>query len=237
MGGATDTSRNLWPAEIIHVNEDGWVLINRGRYHGVMPGLRLLVVGTGIRELRDVMVAGDDQPLALRIRRTYEELDVLYVEESCAIAVATRAPRERRPRFYRGPDGELLVWVPLPEGWTYPHPDSHEGADADADADVHDSDDQDYQSSEDEDGDNDDASDGETPDVPPEVGEQDDERWEEALPLNGVTVGDPVVPAIPAAGDTPGSSPASAQGTNTSADPAANPFEAGRDYGWMKPEQ
>src|SRR5579872_578558 len=131
-GDAMSTSSagagNLWPAEVIHVNEDGWVLVNRGRAHGVVPGLRLLVVGTGIR--------------ALRIRRTYEELDVLYVEETCAVAVATRAPAARRPKFYRGPDGELLVWVPLPEGWTYPHPgtddtpaDDTDDSDDDQDAD------------------------------------------------------------------------------------------------------
>jgi hypothetical protein len=48
---------STWPADIIHVNEDGWVLINRGRAHGVLPGLRLLVVGSGIRELRDLFPA------------------------------------------------------------------------------------------------------------------------------------------------------------------------------------
>ena len=236
MSGATGTS-SLWPAEIIHVNEDGWVLVNRGRYHGVVPGLRLLVVGTGIRELRNVVVAGDDQPLVLRIRRTYEELDVLHVEETCAIAVATRAPTERRPKFYRGPDGELLVWVPLPEGWTYPHPGSQE--DAADNPDVQDTDDQDDQTGDGENEDAGDAGEGKTPDLPPEVAAQEDERWEEALPLNGVTVGDLVVPAIPATGAAPGSTPTSAQPTGTNADspPAANPFEAGRDYGWMKAEQ
>src|SRR5260221_9956344 len=73
-----------WPADIIHVNEDGWVLINRGRAHGVLPGLRLLVVGSGIRELRDLFpaasraAAGDatSHPPAppLRTRRTHEQL-------------------------------------------------------------------------------------------------------------------------------------------------------------------
>lgn len=240
MADASDTG-TLWPAEVIHVNEDGWVLINRGRRHGVVPGLRLLVVGTGIREIRDVMVAGHDKPLALRIRRTYEELDVLYVEETCAIAMATRAPHERRPKFYRGPDGELLVWVPLPEGWTYPHPGSSDEAPADdAAEDTSQTDIQDYQDSQsDEDEDTDDSSENETPDVPPEVGEQDDERWEQALPLNGVTVGDLVVPAIPATGSTIASSNDPTQSAATKADSplASNPFEAGRDYGWMKPEQ
>ena len=69
-------------------------------------------------------------------------------------------------------------------------------------------------------------------DAPPELGEQDDERWDEALPLNGVNVGDLVLPAIPAGGSaavvTPGvSAPASEAGSN--------PFESGRSYDWMKP--
>ncbi|MGH2515287.1 MAG: hypothetical protein ACRDHP_06495, partial [Ktedonobacterales bacterium] len=176
--GSTTGSGGIWPAEVIHVNEDGWVLVNRGRQHGVVPGMRLLVVGTGIRELRNVMVPGDDQPLALRIRRTYEELDVHYVEETCAVAVATRTPRERRPKFYRGPEGELLVWVPLPEGWTYPHPGEDAAASND-DASMPDAQAGDYQDSGDEatgaDVTGDEA--GEAPDAPPEVGEQDDERW------------------------------------------------------------
>lgn len=234
MSASSAGAGNLWPAEVIHVNEDGWVLVNRGRAHGVVPGLRLLVVGTGIRELRNVMVASDDQPLALRIRRTYEELDVLYVEETCAVAVATRAPAARRPKFYRGPDGELLVWVPLPEGWTYPHPgtDDTVADDADNTDDVHDKQDDTV----DEDSDNE-TGDDDLPDAPPEVGEQDDERWEEALPLNGVSVGDLVVPAIPAAGASATNPTGAAPTPAASGDPTTpNPFEAGRDYGWMKPE-
>lgn len=192
MSSATDAGK-LWPAQVIHVNEDGWVLVNRGQRHGVMPGLRLLVVGTGIRELHDVMAAEKDAPPVLRIRRTYEELDVVYVEDTCAVAVATRAPRERRPVSYRGPEGELLVWVPLPDGWTYPQPGSEQDAPDDDD-----DDDDEYQ-------DDAEAASAETDeqptlDVPPEVGEQDDERWEEALPLNGVAVGDLVVTALPSAG-------------------------------------
>lgn len=232
MSTSSAGAGNLWPAEVIHVNEDGWVLVNRGRAHGVVPGLRLLVVGTGIRELRNVMVAGDDQPLALRIRRTYEELDVLYVEETCAVAVATRAPAARRPKFYRGPDGELLVWVPLPEGWTYPHPGTADDADNSDNADDQDTSDQNEQD------DADDTDDDDMPDAPPEVGEQDDERWEEALPLNGVSVGDLVVPAIPAAGASATNPAASATNPAASGNSTTpNPFEAGRDYGWMKPEQ
>jgi hypothetical protein len=243
-----------WPADVIHVNEDGWVLINRGRRHGVSAGLRLLVVGQGIRELRDLYAAeaaGDTPPLALRIRRTYEQLEVIHAEEDCAVAIATRTPPERRPQVYTGPEGELLVWVPLPAGFTWPRL-----ADADDTADLPPDDGYDEESA----GDTEDVEtaaapdaaregDEETPDseaaeqdkdeestttmadTPPERGEQDDERWEEALPLNGVSVGDLVVPAVPVAGS--GTAPAS--GAAASEAPG-NPFEAGRSYDWMKPE-
>jgi hypothetical protein len=235
-----------WPADIIHVNEDGWVLINRGRAHGVLPGLRLLVVGSGIRELRDLfpaaarVVAGDatSQPPApaLRTRRTYEQLDVVYSEDACAVAVATRTPPERRPEFYRGLEGELLVWVPLPAGFTWPQPgaDEHDlPPDAVANGDTGDR----QEESWDEDDTADTAGEDEV-DTPPELAEQDDERWEEALPLNGVNVGDRVVPAVPVAMTAaPAATAASAPAAGApSAEPRENPFESGRDYEWMKPQ-
>ena len=237
MSGAG--ARQIWPAAIIHVNEDGWVLINRGRRHGILSGLRLLVVGTGVRELRDLSATEEDASPVLRIRRTYEELDIVYVEEVCAVAVATRAPTARRPRCYCGPEGELLVWVPLPDAWTYPQPGSEQDVSDDED-DAEDTPDDTYQD-EAEPATGDEADD-DAPDVPPAAGEQDDQRWEQALPLNGVAVGDLVVPAIPAAGTTSALSgdtasipsqtaPALA---NTSTD--SNPFELGREYGWMKSE-
>src|SRR5258708_38670202 len=90
-----------WPADVIHVNEDGWVLLNRGRRHGVSAGLRRLAVGPGIRELRDLYAAeaaGDTPPPALRSRRTCGQLEGSHAEEDCAAAIATRAPQQRRPR-------------------------------------------------------------------------------------------------------------------------------------------
>lgn len=234
-----------WPADIIHVNEDGWVLINRGRAHGVLPGLRLLVVGSGIRELRDLFpaasreVTGDatSQPPApvLRTRRTYEQLDVVYSEDACAVAVATRTPPERRPEFYRGLEGELLVWVPLPAGFTWPQPgaDEHDlPPDTVANGDAGDR----QEESWDADDTADPAGEDEV-DTPPELAEQDDERWEEALPLNGVNVGDRVVPAVPVATTAaPAATAASAPAGAPSAEPHENPFESGRDYEWMKPQ-
>ena len=76
-----------WPADVIHVNEDGWVLINRGSRHGVAVGLHLLVVGASIRDLHDLFApdaSSETQPPVLRIRRTYELLEVIYAEEDCA---------------------------------------------------------------------------------------------------------------------------------------------------------
>ena len=225
-----------WPADVIHVNEDGWVLINRGSQQGVFVGMRLLVAGTGIRDLNDLFApsaSGALEPPApiLRIRRTYELLEVIYTESGCAIAIATRTPAARRPMVFRGPEQELLVWVPLPEGYTWPptgapattpdagattNEDDEVGADAPAEA-----------------------------DAPPEHAPQDDELWEESLPLNSVSVGDIVLPAIPAAPSSP-SSPSSPSAT-TSATPSqpmsddpsethapTTPYDANRTYDWMK---
>lgn len=239
MSGATNNAgaaRGTWPADVIHVNEDGWVLVNRGRSHGVFPGLRLLVVGTGIRVLHDLFAGGSDSssaaasepPVVLRTRRTYEQLEVVYAEDTCAVAIATRTLPERRPTFYRGPDGELLVWVPLPEGFTYPQP----GEDADDTSDYGASDSLDASSGATSDTV---SADGEASDIPPEHSEQDDERWEEALPLNGVAVGDLVVPAIPV-GNVSAPATASADvatSPSVASEPPANPFESGRSYDWM----
>lgn len=239
IAGASGSGTPTWPADIIHVNEDGWVLVNRGQAHGIVPGLRLLVAGQGIRELRDLYARASDggagEP-ALRIRRTYEQLEVIHVEERAAIAIATRTPLERRPSVYRGPDGELLVWVPLPGGFTWPRPGAAKDAeDHDWHDDASDIPTGDETPTATDEAGNDTAAetDGEVTDVPPELGEQDDERWEEALPLNGVNVGDIVLPAIPVTGATTSAKAGSA----STGEPHNNPFESGRSYDWMKPTQ
>ncbi len=201
-----------WPGQVIHVNEDGRVLINRGGRHGVGPGMQLLVVGDGIRDLRDLSVApATGAAPVLRIRRTYELLEVIYAEDECAVAIAARAPAERRPTVYRGPGGELLVWTPLPPSYTYqlPSADADNAADSDDGGDVADeatdeagdiaddtADDEDEATEED----GEDTAADDDADTPPQLGEQEDKRWEEAMPLNGTAVGDLVVPAIPAVG-------------------------------------
>jgi hypothetical protein len=245
-----DTTAPAWPADVIHVNEDGWVLINRGQVHGVATGLRLFVVGSGVRELRDLFPRGDaEASVVLRTRRTYELLEVVHVEERCAVAVAARAPSARRPEFYHGPTGELLVWVPLPDDYTWPPPPA---ADAEPDADDTDDEADDDGNDRDdaaEDEDDAEATDGEPEaqesaaapptDEPPGHGDQEDVRWEEALPLNGVAVGDIVIPAVPAGSLAPSAQLAD---TLTPADPGASPAGAepasqpawGQSYDWMQ---
>ena len=228
---SSPSASGTWPADVIHVNEDGWVLVNRGSQHGVFVGMRLLVVGTGIRELQDLFAPSNDAatPLpALRIRRTYELLEVIHTEPGCAIAISTRTPPARRPMVFRGPEQELLVWVPLPEGYSWPPPG--EPPSATDDGDVTDDDDEAVA---------DDSSGGDA-DAPPEHAPQDDELWEESLPLNSVSVGDIVLPAVPAAPASPttASAPTAAHGA-ASGDPAethapTTPYDAGRTYDWMK---
>lgn len=201
-----------WPADIVHVNEDGWVLINRGRADGVALGLRVLVVGSGTRELRDLFANGapamggqgeanEDTPVVLRTRRTYELLEIVHVEQRCAVAIASRTPAQRRPEFYAGPACELLVWVPLPADYTWPQPGDSSGGDGGA---SDESDESDASGASDESAEQPAVDDGGANDVdaPPGNGPQADERWEAALPLNGVNVGDAVILAVPAAAAT-----------------------------------
>jgi hypothetical protein len=229
---------STWPADIVHINEDGWVLINRGKRHGVPVGMRLLVIGAGTREIGDLFAAGldevDDPPVVLRTRRTYELIEVVHVEDASAVAIAARTAPNRRPQFYRGPEGELLVWVPLPPDFTYPKPggEDDEMLDDDEDQEPYDGADE-----------TEDATASGTPstDTPPQRAEQEDERWEQALPLNGVSVGDRVVPAMPASpGQSSAVSDSAAMGNPeapSSTETSSATFEQGRSYDWMKPQQ
>ncbi len=234
---ASQPASSPWPADVIHVNEDGWVLINRGSRHGVTMGLRLLVVGTGIRDLHDLFApdaSSEAQPPALRIRRTYELLEVVHAEENCAVAIATRTPAARRPTVYRGPEGELLVWAPLPEGYTWPPPNSSTDARQPESPPWAPATDDDAATDDEE------SSDAGEADAPPERAPQDDEPWEEALPLNSVSVGDIVLPALPAtpsapaAPHAPASSSSGGGSSPTGSHDPTSPFETGRSYDWMK---
>lgn len=220
LGAAT------WPADVIHVNEDGWVLINRGSRHGISVGLGVLVVGQGVRELRNLFAGeagGSSQqelPVVLRTRRTYELLEIVHVEDASSIAIATRTPAERRPRFFLGPEGETLVWVPLPADFRQPQ-DSHDFSTPTGVV---------PQDSGDE------ADSGEVTDEPPEQEEQEDELWEQALPLNSVNVGDQVVPAVPIPTSAHSSQVQDTSAPTTSA-AELTAYEQARTYDWMKPSE
>lgn len=221
-----------WPADVIHVNEDGWVLINRGRADGVPDGMRLLVVGTGTRELRDLFAGGNgsEVPVVLRTRRTYELLEVAHVEERCAVLVAERAPASRRPTFYTGPEGELLVWVPLPEGYTWPPTGDDDEASEDDNSAA-------GEGSESAAGPASETEDAMGADEPPGTADQQDQRWEEALPLNSVSVGDIVVPAVPVTRDVGAATKPAIPVTDTSGDVASGETHAwDRHYDWMQPK-
>lgn len=238
VGSGAGNGGEVWPAEIVHVNEDGWVLINRGLRQGVVQGLWLLVVGDTTRELRDVF-ASDTLPVLLRIRRTYELLEVVYAEEQCAVAIAARVPRERRPKVYRAPGGELLVWVPLSPEYTWPAV-VEAGAGADAGEERADAQDagQDLDDGAADEGDvGGGAGEQVAADADALVDQQDDDRWEQALPLNGVEVGDLVLPAIPVAfaGGAPAHPDAAPGAAAAPVEHQDTPFDAGRDYDWLKP--
>lgn len=207
MSGLASTG---WPARIIHVNEDGWVLINRGSARGVAVGLRLLAVTAGTRELRDLYPEKDALGLmdlgsgsntdggrvVFRFRRTFELLEVIHVENACAVAIAARVPAERRPTVYRGAEGELLVWVPLSLDYVYPlasgDDDSEDGSEDGSEEDP--TDDENAVPA---------SDDTQAPATADPVGSfnQEDDLWSQSLPLNGLHVGDVVVPAIPASTD------------------------------------
>ncbi len=243
---SSETTPPPWPADIIHVNEDGWVLINRGRADAIALGMRLFVVGNGSRELRDLFatVDGGERPVVLRTRRTYELLEIVHVEEHCAVAVAARAPVARRPQFFHGPGGELLVWIPLPADYTWPSPGSMTDLAPDSDADdenVEDDNgsdanaplDQADDGSREGSGGAESAASAAPPDAPPEHGYQEDERWEQALPLNGVSVGDLVIPAVPVA------TPLNPTAATSTADAGAGVLGQktwDKSYDWMPPK-
>jgi hypothetical protein len=239
MTSTADTAP-IWPAHVIHVKEDGWVLVNRGTSHGVAPGLRLIVVGAELRELRDLYAQPAEAAPVLRIRSVFELLEVIHAEERCAVAIAARVPAERRPQIYHGPNGELLVWAPLPADFTWPHAELADGAETGAETDEETDDTSpdtwppDHQAEPKDSAQPTEAEDevdaGDDNDARPE---QEDERWEQALPLNGTNVGDLVLAALPVSPSE--SSPQVAVAADATRAPASTIFDAGRSYDWLKP--
>jgi hypothetical protein len=198
--------------QVIHVNEDGWVVINRGAQDGVSDGMRFAVLGErNARQIRNLFPAGETadkaaRPVVLRADTAYELLRVILVERACCVAISDRVPPERTPQPFLGPQGELLIYTPPSADWRYDALDLEEGdenapVDEAAEAESADEEEQPAEAA---------ASEAEEASTPAaEAGEAEEESaaelagrqqerlWDGALPLNAVQVGDEVVMARP----------------------------------------
>src|SRR5579871_3420312 len=121
--------------QVIHVNEDGWVVINRGAQDGVSDGMRFAVLGErNARQIRNLFPAGETadkttRPVVLRADTAYELLRVILVERACCVAISDRVPPERTPQPFLGPQGELLIYTPPSADWRYDALDLEETSD------------------------------------------------------------------------------------------------------------
>jgi hypothetical protein len=198
--------------QVIHVNEDGWVVINRGAQDGVSDGMRFVVLGErNARQIRNLFPFGDTadkaaRPVVLRADTAYELLRVILVERACCVAISDRVPPERTPQPFLGPQGELLIYTSPSVDWRYDALDLEESSDdapADEAADAE-------SASEGDQADEDSASEAESTSEPAAeegdseeesaaelAGRQQERLWDGALPLNAVQVGDEVVMARP----------------------------------------
>jgi len=225
--------------QVIHVNEDGWVVINRGAQDGVSEGQRFAVLGErNPRQIRDLFpsVKAAEQrvgQVVLRADTAYELLRVILVERQCCVAISDRVPPERAPQPFLGPQGELLVYTPPPTDWRYDALDLEEASeDSAADAAEQPADASETAPSDDLPGEPERASDAE------DEGEravdlaarQQERLWDGALPLNALQVGDEVVMALPyrpgaweaaAAEETAAPAASNASATPATTDPAA----------------
>lgn len=233
----------LLRGQVIHVNEDGWVVINRGAQHGVSDGLRFAVLGErNPRQIRDPFPTREgadtpDRPVVLRADTAYEVLRVILVERQCCVAISDRVPPERTPQPFLGPQGELLLYTPPPVDWRYDALELEEGEDVPADeaaeADATGRDEQAEDDAASEGAQEDEAEAGDAPadeESAADLAERQQERlWDGALPLNAVQVGDEVVMALPYR-------PGAWEGSETAASSPA-PADAATipsSYDWLK---
>ena len=223
--------------QVIHVNEDGWVVINRGAEHGVSDGLRFAVLGERTpRQIRDLFASGEGaeppaNPVVLRADTAYELLRVILVERQCCVAISDRVPPERTPQPFAGPQGELLIYTPPPADWRYDALDLDEaGTDAPADDNDDNDDGAEEGSASEAQEQSEPAAEASAEEDADLVGQQQERLWDGALPLNAVQVGDEVVMALPyrpGAGAAPAAAEASAPAT---ADAPTTPSS----YDWLK---
>ena len=226
--------------QVIHVNEDGWVVINRGMQDGVVEGQKFVVLGErNPRHIHNLYPhTGENnraaQPAVLRVDTAYELLRVILVERECCVAISDRVPQERTPLPFLGPQGELLLYTPPPSDWSYDALDLNE---TQGDASAEDDEDEGQENVVEADGDgtpdeNEGADTSEDTAIDPDT--QQDRLWDGALPLNALQVGDEVVLAQPylpgawAAGNA-----SSMPGENSPASTSATPSTI-ESYDWFK---
>jgi hypothetical protein len=229
---------------VIHVNEDGWVVINRGAQDGVSEGQRFAVLGERTpRQIRDLFPAGEANSNAaprvvLRADTAYELLRVILVERQCCVAISDRVPPERTPQPFLGPQGELLLYTPPPADWRYdaldleaasedaPAAEGNEATEKDAAAEEDDPADEAEAENETEIK-SDSAAEERAADL---AARQQEHLWDGALPLNAIQVGDEVVLALPY---RPGAWEAPAA-PEVSAQDAADTQTKPSSYDWLK---
>lgn len=226
--------------QVIHVNEDGWVVINRGGQDGVSEGQRFVVLGERTpRQIRNPFPsdAANEQstlPVVLRADTAYELLRVILVERHCCVAISDRVPPERVPQTFLGPQGELLVYTPPPADWRYDALDLEEEnetvpAEEDAKAEEADGGDAGDPTNEDEAAGEEEGEEAQEEEDNP-VARQQERLWDGSLPLNAVQVGDEVVMALPY---RPGGWETSAQ-AEASAPAATDAADKSASYDWLK---
>ncbi len=249
----------LLRGKVIHVNEDGWVILNLGARDGVQEGQRFAVLGERRpRQIHDPFApanARNTRQPVLRVDTAYELLRVILVEQQCCVAISARVPPERTPQPFLGPQGELLLYTPAPADWRYDAYELEEAAEED-ELEESDTDDEDA-SEEDEAEDGGLVAEGDKPaqttdedeqaeDAPPQedlaemIARQQEHLWDGSLPLNAVQVGDEVIlaqPYIPGASALlharQGSGPEA--GESTAALSPSSDLTLPTNYDWMKP--
>lgn len=218
--------------QVIHVNEDGWVVINRGSQDGVVEGQKFVVLGErNPRQIHDLYPESAEnssaaQPAVLRVDTAYELLRAILVERACCVAISDRVPQDRTPLPFLGPQGELLLYTPPPPDWRYDALDldeTQEQTDEEDDEDENEGEDAEAEAG-------DDAAD-ESEDTAIDPTTQQDRLWDGALPLNALQVGDEVVLAQPYLPGAWSASAAAGENAPASANAAASMPES---YDWFK---
>ncbi len=231
--------QHIMRGQVIHVNEDGWVVINRGTQDGVAEGQKFVVLSERTpRQIHDLFPArstdGRASPVVLQVSTAYELLRVILVESACCVAISDRVPPERTPQPFLGPQGELLLYTPPPPDWRYDALDLDEAEPAD-----HANEDEQAERAPDTDnaGPTNPANSNAPKTATIDPATQQDRLWDGALPLNALQVGDEVVLAHPYIPGTRTSTGTSTSGSLTTGYPLSsegNTPSTPQPYDWFK---